>query len=96
MGDLNDAIELAAHMGGIRGRPGVVRKESRKASFLELFGGNIFLVSQRYHVPVGEPLLLAFWAVGTFPIAYAAASRRAPAASRARTRMRAARATLPV
>lgn len=37
MGDLNDAIQLAADMGGIRGRPTVVRKEPRKPSFLEFF-----------------------------------------------------------
>jgi protease-4 len=37
MGDLNDAIQLAAEMAGIKGRPTVVRKEPRRASFLELF-----------------------------------------------------------
>jgi len=37
MGDLNDAIQLAADMGGIKGRPTVVRKEPRKPSFLEFF-----------------------------------------------------------
>jgi protease IV len=37
MGDLNDAIQLAAEMGGIKGRPTVVRKEPRKPSFLEFF-----------------------------------------------------------
>ncbi|HEY7727669.1 MAG TPA: signal peptide peptidase SppA [Candidatus Eisenbacteria bacterium] len=37
LGDLNDAIQLAADMGGIKGRPTVVRKEPRKPSFLEFF-----------------------------------------------------------
>ena len=37
MGDLNDAVQLAADMADIKGRPNVVRKEPRKASFLELF-----------------------------------------------------------
>jgi hypothetical protein len=37
MGDLNDAVQLAADMADIKGRPTVVRKEPRKASFLELF-----------------------------------------------------------
>jgi protease-4 len=37
MGDLNDAIQLAADMGGIKGRPTVVRKEPRRPSFLEFF-----------------------------------------------------------
>lgn len=37
MGDLNDALQLAADMGGIRGRPTVVRKEPRKPSILEFF-----------------------------------------------------------
>jgi protease-4 len=37
MGDLNDAIQLAADMGGIKGRPTIVRKEPRKPSILEFF-----------------------------------------------------------
>ena len=37
MGDLNDAIQLAADMAEIRGRPMVVRKEPRKPSFFEIF-----------------------------------------------------------
>jgi protease-4 len=37
LGDLNDAIQLAAEMGGLKGRPTVARKEPRKPSFLEFF-----------------------------------------------------------
>ncbi len=37
MGDLNDAIDLAAQMAGIRGRPSIVHKERRKVSILDLF-----------------------------------------------------------
>lgn len=37
MGDLNDAIRLAADMAGIKGRPTIVRKEPRKPSILEFF-----------------------------------------------------------
>ncbi len=35
LGDLDDAIDLAAKMGGIRGRPTVVRKERRRGSFFD-------------------------------------------------------------
>ena len=37
LGDLNDAILLAAKMADIKGRPVVVRKERRRVSFLDLF-----------------------------------------------------------
>lgn len=37
MGDLNDAIDLAAQMAGIKGHPSVVHKEPRKTSILDLF-----------------------------------------------------------
>jgi uncharacterized membrane protein len=42
-----------------------------------VFGANIFLVAQTYHVNAGEPGLLAFWAAGAFLLAYAARSRPA-------------------
>ena len=37
-----------------------------------IFGANIFLIAQIYHVRVGEPLLLAAWSAGAFATAYAA------------------------
>lgn len=37
LGDLNDAIDLAGQMAGIKGRPTVVHKEPRKPSFFDLF-----------------------------------------------------------
>ncbi len=37
LGDLNDAIDLAGEMAGIKGRPTVVHKEPRKPSFFDLF-----------------------------------------------------------
>lgn len=40
-----------------------------------VFGANVFLVGQTYHVNAGEPGLLAFWAAGAFLLAYAARSR---------------------
>jgi len=36
LGDLDDAINMAAKLGGLRGRPTVVRKERRRVSFLDL------------------------------------------------------------
>jgi len=44
MGDLNDAIQVAANMAHIRGRPVVVRKERRRVSFLDLFQDKLHLV----------------------------------------------------
>lgn len=44
LGDLNDAIHLAAGMAGIAGRPTVVRKERRRVSFLDLFQQKLNLV----------------------------------------------------
>lgn len=44
LGDLNDAIQLAAGMAGIAGRPTVVRKERRRVSFLDLFQQKLDLV----------------------------------------------------
>ena len=35
LGDLDDAIHMAARMGGIRGKPSVVRKERRRGSLLD-------------------------------------------------------------
>jgi protease IV len=35
LGDLSDAIDLAAEMGGIQGRPTIVRKERRRVSVLD-------------------------------------------------------------
>jgi protease-4 len=35
LGDLDDAIQMAAKMGGIRGRPSVVRKDRRRVSLLD-------------------------------------------------------------
>jgi len=36
LGDLDDAINMAAKMGGLHGRPAIVRKERRRPSFLDL------------------------------------------------------------
>ena len=36
LGDLDDAINMAAKLGGLRGRPTVVRKERRRVSLLDL------------------------------------------------------------
>jgi len=36
LGDLDDAINMAAKMGGLHGRPTIVRKERRRVSFLDL------------------------------------------------------------
>ncbi len=44
LGDLNDAIQLAAGMAGIEGRPTVVKKERHKVSFLDLFQQKLELV----------------------------------------------------
>jgi protease-4 len=44
LGDLNDAILLAAGMAGIAGRPTVVKKERRRVSFLDLFQQKLDLV----------------------------------------------------
>jgi len=44
MGDLNDAIQLAASMAGIEGRPIVVRKERRRVSVLDLFEDKLHLI----------------------------------------------------
>jgi protease-4 len=44
LGDLNDAIQLAGTMAGIKGRPVVVRKERRKVSVLDLFQDKLRLV----------------------------------------------------
>jgi len=44
LGDLNDAIQLAANMADIKGRPIVVRKERRHVSFLDLFQDKLRLV----------------------------------------------------
>ena len=45
MGDLNDAIQLAAGMADIRGRPVIVRKERRRPfSVLDLFQDKLHLV----------------------------------------------------
>lgn len=40
-----------------------------------IFGANVFLLAQIYHVRAGEPMLLAWWAAGTFAVAYVAGSR---------------------
>lgn len=44
LGDLNDAIQLAASMADIKGRPVVVRKERRRVSLLDLFQDKLRLV----------------------------------------------------
>jgi protease IV len=44
LGDLNDAIQLAGTMAGIKGRPVVVRKERRRVSFIDLFQEKLHLV----------------------------------------------------
>ena len=44
LGDLNDAIQLAATMADIKGRPVVVRKERRRVSLLDLFQDKLHLV----------------------------------------------------
>jgi protease-4 len=44
MGDLNDAIQLAADKAHIQGRPVVVRKERRRVSLLDLFQDKLHLV----------------------------------------------------
>lgn len=44
LGDLNDAIQLAASMADIKGRPVVVRKERRRVSLLDLFQDKLHLV----------------------------------------------------
>jgi protease-4 len=44
MGDLNDAIQVAATLAKIHGRPVVVRKERRRVSILDLFQDKLHLV----------------------------------------------------
>jgi len=44
LGDLNDAIQLAAGMADIKGRPVVVRKERRRVSLIDLFQEKLHLV----------------------------------------------------
>jgi protease-4 len=44
LGDLNEAIQLAGTMAGIKGRPVVVRKERRRVSFIDLFQEKLHLV----------------------------------------------------
>lgn len=44
LGDLNDAIQLAAGMAGIEGRPTVVKKERRRITILDLFQQKLNLV----------------------------------------------------
>jgi protease-4 len=44
LGDLNDAIQLAAAMADIKGRPVVVRKERRRVSLLDLFQDKMHLI----------------------------------------------------
>lgn len=44
LGDLNDAILLAAGMAGIPGRPTIVKKERRRVSLLDLFQQRLDLV----------------------------------------------------
>ena len=44
LGDLNDAIQLAAGMADIKGRPVVVRKERRRVSLIDLFQDKLHLV----------------------------------------------------
>lgn len=44
LGDLNDAVLLAAGMAGIQGRPTVVKKERHKVSFFDLFQQKLNLV----------------------------------------------------
>lgn len=44
LGDLSDAIDLAAEMGGIEGRPTIVRKERHRVSFLDFFEEKLNLV----------------------------------------------------
>jgi protease-4 len=44
LGDLSDAIDLAAEMGGIEGRPTIVRKERRRVSLLDFFEEKLNLV----------------------------------------------------
>ncbi|MFN0071123.1 MAG: DUF2157 domain-containing protein, partial [Chloroflexota bacterium] len=40
-----------------------------------IFGANVFLVAQTYHVQAGSPWLLLFWAAGATATAYTAGSR---------------------
>jgi protease-4 len=44
LGDLDDAIQMAAKMGGISGRPGVVRKERRGVGLLDFIDQKLNLV----------------------------------------------------
>ena len=44
LGDLNDAIQLAAGMSGIQGRPTVVKKERHKVSVFDLFQERLHMV----------------------------------------------------
>jgi len=44
LGDYNDAIQLAADMAGIEGKPSIVRKERRRVSVLDFFAEQLHLV----------------------------------------------------
>jgi uncharacterized membrane protein len=73
------AAMLAAYAAGFRlkYRPGNYPRIGASLIFLGtvVFGANLFLVAQIYHVSAPEPTLLAIWATGAFATAYAAASR---------------------
>ena len=40
-----------------------------------IFGANVFIVAQTYHLNSGGPLLVVFWAAGALATAYTASSR---------------------
>ncbi len=40
-----------------------------------VFGANVFLIGQTYHVRVGDPLLFLLWALGAVPMALVSGSR---------------------
>lgn len=70
---------VAAYAGGIRLHypPGRYPRVGSALIFLGsvMFGASIFLAGQIYHVPEGNPMLLAAWAAGAFAVAYAAMLR---------------------
>jgi uncharacterized membrane protein len=73
------AAMLAAYAGGywLNYRPGNYPRIGASLIFLGtvVFGANLFLVAQMYHVSANEPMLLALWSAGALAMAYAAVSR---------------------
>lgn len=70
---------VAAYGAGFRlqYQPGNYPRIGAALTFLGtfVFGANVFLIAQIYHVQAGEPQLLALWSAGAFAMAYAASSR---------------------